>query len=100
MGAAYTVQRYSLDEACPRDCAFLPAEEKQINPASDGSYAEVFALKPYSVTLFVLKPAPPPLVQEVTGKTETPLPPASAGIEPPVTGNGGNVTVGNVTEKH
>jgi hypothetical protein len=60
LSAAYSLRRYSVDDTCLRDCPFLPVEEKEVAPAADGTSQEVVTLKPYTVTLILLKPAPPP----------------------------------------
>ena len=52
----YLYQRYTTDSSCSSNCAFVPAEEKEINPAD--MYRENLILNPYSVNLIVLKPKP------------------------------------------
>ena len=53
---SYTAQRYAIDPACGLDCNFIPQTEEQLE-LSDG-YKQKFSLKPYSVTLVVLKVRP------------------------------------------
>jgi hypothetical protein len=50
----YLYQRYIVDDACGAAyCPFVPVEEKQIQ--ADNIYQETQSLKPYSVSLLVLK---------------------------------------------
>ncbi len=80
----YLYQRYTIDATCNRDCSFLPAEEKEVNPTD--LYQETLALSPYSVNLIVLKQKPKEEAVTVpAAENQTPL----------------NVTTseGNATEK-
>jgi hypothetical protein len=58
--APYMLERYVIDDSCSLDCPFIPVETKEIVPDAEGQIRENIELKPYSVTLVVLKPAPPP----------------------------------------
>ena len=50
----YLYQRYTVDDSCGAAyCPFVPVEEKQIQ--ADNIYQETQSLKPYSVSLLVLK---------------------------------------------
>ena len=71
----YLYQRYSTDSSCSQDCAFVPVEEKEINPAD--LYEETLSLSPYSVNLIILRPKPkepevimPPVEGELTNQTQ------------------------------
>jgi len=49
----YLYQRYTINQQCSWDCAFLPVEEKMINIES--KYEEDLEISPYSVDLIILK---------------------------------------------
>jgi len=69
-------QKYTIDETSPRTGQFVPVEEKEI-AAVDGAYQETFTLKPFSVTLIMVKPKP---VEE----TPALVPPREVPVEVPV----------------
>lgn len=50
---AYLYQRYVVDSGCSLNCAFSPAEEKEIPPGE--LYKETLTLNPYSVNFIILK---------------------------------------------
>jgi len=52
----YLYQRYDVDDACSFNCQFAPAQEKEIAPAD--LYQETLTIKPYSVSMIVLKNNP------------------------------------------
>jgi hypothetical protein len=52
----YTAQRYAIDSACGIDCNFAPVSSEPLE-LTEG-YQQKFILKPYSVTLVVLKVRP------------------------------------------
>jgi len=60
----YTLEKYILDSECVMDCKFNPVEKKDISAAV---LDEVLQMKPYSVSMVVLKKKPQeePLASEV-----------------------------------
>lgn len=60
----YIYQRYTIDPECSRDCAFLPAEEKETGNIE--ALTEKLTIQPYSVHMIVLKKAPRALRPEAS----------------------------------
>ena len=52
----YLYQKYSVDSSCGNNCNFTPSEEKEIEITD--IYKDVLFVKPYSVTLIILKSKP------------------------------------------
>jgi hypothetical protein len=52
----YLYQKYTVDDSCSLDCNFLPQEEKPV--ITSGLFQEALALKPYSVSMIILKKTP------------------------------------------
>lgn len=73
----YLYQRYSIDSSCSTNCAFKPAEEKELNLSDP--YQEILTLNPYSVNMIVLikKPA----VDPESTTNVVPVEPAAQNIE-------------------
>ncbi|MDD4980421.1 MAG: hypothetical protein PHC54_03980 [Candidatus Omnitrophica bacterium] len=52
----YLYQRYAVDSSCAKNCAFTPAEKKELNLS--GPYQEALNLSPYSVEMIILARKP------------------------------------------
>jgi hypothetical protein len=66
----YLYQRYSVDSACSKNCAFAPVEEKTLNLSDP--YQETLTLEPYSVQMVVLTKKPQEQVSTSVPATEQP----------------------------
>lgn len=57
LSGKYTYERYAIDADCSIDCPFSPREQKEII-ASKEPYSDELLMKPYSVSLIILKKKP------------------------------------------
>ena len=71
----YIYQRYAVDRSCSENCAFSPAEEKELDFSSP--LKEALKLEPYSVNMIILtkKPAEPKKEAEAPVIPEQPASP-------------------------
>ncbi len=83
----YILERYVVDSSCSLNCDFSPAEKKDISIKQE--YTENLDLKPYSLSLIILKPKP-----------KEPEKPAPAVVSAPaVAHNAGIVSTSNAAVK-
>lgn len=87
-------QKYTVDETSPRTGQFVPAEEKEV-VAVDGAYQETITLKPFSVTLILLKPKPAEEIPAPVLPREVPVAVPVLNTTATQIGNGGVLQSGN-----
>jgi hypothetical protein len=73
---AYLQKRYIVDASCSLNCEFSPADEQSLDLVDE--YRQKFIVKPYSVTLVVLKPKPQETVSPPAETSAVAGPPAPA----------------------